>query len=140
MIVYELRCENGHIFDGWFKDSGTFTDQQERELISCPVCGSVHNEIAPSSVMYIGKEGSFPRSRERKPGELSLQKAYDLLKNYVEHHFEDVGDHFTEVAVNIHRGFEEERNIRGTTTQSEEEYLKEEGIAFIKIPSVKLDS
>lgn len=140
MIVYDLKCENGHMFEGWFKDSAAFADQQERALIRCPVCGSVSNQVAPSSVMYVGKEGSSPRARDRKPEELSLQKAYDLLKNYVEHHFEDVGDRFADVAVNIHRGLEEEKNIRGTTTKSEEECLKEECIAFIKIPSIKLNS
>jgi hypothetical protein len=140
MIVYDLRCENGHTFEGWFKDSSAFTDQKDRKLISCPVCGSDNNDVAPSSVMHIGKEDSSSRSRDRNPDELSLQKAYDLLNEYVDHHFEDVGDRFTEVAVKIHRGLEEERNIKGTTTQSEEEYLKEEGIAFLKIPSVKMDS
>jgi hypothetical protein len=140
MIVYDLRCENSHTFEGWFKDSSAFEDQNARKLISCPVCGSSNNEIAPSSVMYIGKEAPLLRSRDRKPEELSLQKTYDLLKDYVDRHFEDVGDRFTEVAVKIHRGLEEERNVKGTTTQSEEEYLKEEGIAFFKIPSVKLDS
>lgn len=140
MIVYDLRCENGHMFEGWFKDSNAFADQQDRKLVSCPVCGNTNSEIAPASVMYIGKETSSSRSRERKPEELTLQKAYDLLKDYVDHHFEDVGDRFTEVAVKIHRGLEEERNIKGTTTQSEEEYLKEAGIAFFRIPPVKLDS
>jgi len=92
MIVYNLRCENGHIFEGWFKDSGAFTDQQERNLICCPVCGSVSNKIAPSSVMYIGKENSLSGSRDKKAEELSLRKVCDFLKDYVEHHFEDVGD------------------------------------------------
>lgn len=140
MIVYDLKCENGHTFEGWFKDSSAFTDQQARNLIRCPVCGSAGNEVVPSSVMYIGKGASSPRSRERNPEEPSLQEACDLLKDYVEHHFEDVGDRFTEVAAKIHRGLEEERNIRGTTTQSEEEYLKAEGIAFLKIHSVKLNT
>jgi hypothetical protein len=140
MIVYDLRCGNGHTFEGWFKDGSAFADQKARKLINCPVCGSDNNEVAPSSVMYIRKEGSSPRFRDRKPEELSLQQGYNLLKSYIDEHFEDVGDRFTEVAVKIHRGLEEERNIKGTTTQMEEEYLTEEGIAFFKIPSVKLDS
>lgn len=72
MIVYDLRCENGHMFEGWFKDSGAFVDQQAQGRIACPVCGSASNEVALSSVMYIGKEGSSPRSRGRIPEELSL--------------------------------------------------------------------
>jgi len=139
MIVYDLKCENGHKFEGWFNDSAAFEDQNARKMISCPVCGSCNNRVAPSSVMYIGKEsGSF---RNHTPAaEISLQKAQDLLKDYLGRHFEDVGDRFAEVAVKIHRGLEAERNIKGTTTEGEEAYLKEEGIPFFKIPSLKLDS
>lgn len=139
-IVYDLTCENGHMFEGWFKDSGALADQRERKLIACPVCSSVSNEIVPLSLCISGKSGSFKRSSERRPKARSLPQAYDLIKDCIEHHFDDVGDRFADVAVNIHLGMEEERNIRGRATQNEEEYLKEEGIAFIKIPSVKLDS
>lgn len=34
MIVYDLRCENGHMFEGWFKDNGAFVDQQAQGLIA----------------------------------------------------------------------------------------------------------
>ncbi len=139
MIVYDLKCENGHKFEGWFCDSAAFEDQNARRLISCPVCGSCNNQIVPSSVMYIGRESGSLRDHEH-PGEISLQQAYDLFKNHVDRHFEDVGDRFTEVAVRIHRGLEAERNIKGTTTEGEEEYLRQEGIAFYKLPSIKLDS
>ncbi|MBN1546134.1 MAG: DUF1178 family protein [Syntrophaceae bacterium] len=138
MIVYDLRCENGHTFEGWFKDSQAFEDQNSRKLVSCPVCGSCKNQIAPASVMYIGKE---PRSlQKRNTTEISLQKACKLVGDFVDRHCEDVGDRFTEVAVKMHRGLEEERNIRGTATQSEEDYLTAEGIPFFKVPSLKLDS
>jgi hypothetical protein len=40
----------------------------------------------------------------------------------------------------IHRGEEEARNIKGTTTHQEEETLREEGVQFFKVPVVKLDS
>ncbi|HPX57278.1 MAG TPA: DUF1178 family protein [Syntrophales bacterium] len=139
MIVYDLKCENGHKFEGWFHDSAAFEDQNARKLISCPVCGSCNSRVAPSSVMYIGKESGSPRDHKH-PSETSLQQVYDLLKDHLDRHFEDVGDRFTEVAVKIRRGLEAERNIKGTATQGEEEYLKEEGIPFFKIPSLNLDS
>jgi len=139
MIVYDLKCENGHKFEGWFNDSAAFKDQSARKLISCPVCGNCNSQVAPSSVMYIGKESGSLRDH-KTPAKISLHKAHDFLKDHVDHHFEDVGDRFTEVAVRIYRGLETERNIKGTATQGEEEYLKEEGIAFFKIPSLKLDS
>ncbi|MGH7108241.1 MAG: DUF1178 family protein, partial [Acetobacteraceae bacterium] len=39
MIHYQVRCQAGHEFDGWFKDSATFDRQVKRGLIECPVCG-----------------------------------------------------------------------------------------------------
>jgi hypothetical protein len=76
MIIYDLRCENGHIFEGWFEDSQAYEDQNARCLVSCPVCGSHKNQVAPSSVMYVGKESHA--FRNKTPEELSLKKACDL--------------------------------------------------------------
>ena len=40
MISFNLRCENEHEFEGWFKDSASFEKQQEMGLLECSVCGS----------------------------------------------------------------------------------------------------
>ena len=40
MIVFDLSCDQGHRFEGWFGSSGDFADQRERGLLSCPQCGS----------------------------------------------------------------------------------------------------
>ncbi|MDX9745316.1 MAG: DUF1178 family protein [Syntrophales bacterium] len=128
MIVYKRRCAKGHTFEGWFKNGTAFADQQERKVISCPVCGRVNNEIAPFPITCIGKGGSSFRPSQKRPEELSLHKACDLFKNDIEHHLEDVGDRFAEMAVKISRGLEKEKNICGTVTQSEEEYLEEQGV------------
>jgi hypothetical protein len=40
MIVFNLCCQQNHSFEGWFRSSGDFDDQQLRGLLVCPVCGS----------------------------------------------------------------------------------------------------
>jgi len=40
----------------------------------------------------------------------------------------------------IHHGEEDRRNIRGTTTQDEENTLHDEGVQFMKIPIIKFES
>lgn len=40
MIHYNLRCGQGHAFDGWFASSQAFDTQKERGLLACPQCGS----------------------------------------------------------------------------------------------------
>ena len=138
MIVYDLRCESDHIFEAWFKDGKAFEDQRVRKLISCPVCGNCSIQMVPSRKMSLRK--STQTFRKRDPKELSMREAYNLFEEYVNHNFEDVGDRFSDVALKIHRGFEDQRNIKGTTTPAEEESLRDEGVRFFKIPSLKLDS
>ena len=38
--VFDLQCEHGHIFEGWFGSHEDYDAQQARGLVSCPVCAS----------------------------------------------------------------------------------------------------
>lgn len=136
MIIFDLRCEQGHKFDGWFKDREAFIEQQSQKLVVCPICNSNKVDIIPSSVAIMSKD---TRSAVKEK-EITLTKVLQALHRYVDKNFEDVGDRFAEVAMKIHFGEEEKRNIKGKTTPQEEETLKEEGVQFIKIPVPKLDS
>jgi hypothetical protein len=138
MIIYDLKCEKGHTFEGWFKDRQAWTLQNSQKLVSCPVCNSSNIEIIPSSITIMGKDSRMENKVQNK--ELSPANAMKMLHQYIDKNFEDVGDKFAEVAIKIHYGDEEKRNIKGTSTPQEEENLKEEGIAFIKIPLLKMDS
>ncbi len=40
MIHYDLRCGDGHMFDGWFRSSAAFDQQAASGLLDCPVCAS----------------------------------------------------------------------------------------------------
>ena len=60
-----------------------------------------------------------------------------LVNEYIEKHFEDVGANFYKEALKIHYGEAEKRNIKGTATTEEEVILKEEGIPFVKVPNIK---
>ncbi len=137
MIIYDLKCDKGHKFEGWFNDREAFEEQKRRKLISCPVCGSADNTVVPSSLTVMGRDDRMNAIKER---ELSPMKALQSLNEYIDKNFDDVGDRFAEVAIRIHRGEEEERNIKGTTTKDEEDVLMEEGVHFIKIPTPKFDS
>lgn len=138
MIIYDLQCENGHKFEGWFKDRDSFKEQNSRQLVTCPVCNCARVDIIPSSITIMSKDSRVADKTEVK--NVSHQKTMEMLHQYIDKNFEDVGDKFAEVAIRIHCGEEEKRNIRGTTTPQEEENLTEEGIKFIKIPIPKMDS
>ncbi|MDI6742438.1 MAG: DUF1178 family protein [Smithella sp.] len=138
MIIYDLKCENGHTFEGWFKDRENWILQNSKKLVACPVCNNCKVEILPSSITIMGKDSRTENKIQNKDvlPDVSLR----TLNQYIEKNFEDVGDKFAEVALKIHYGDEEKRNIKGTSTPEEEENLKEEGVKFIKVPVFKMDS
>ena len=137
MIIYDLKCRAGHKFEGWFKDRRAFEEQKERKLIACPVYGDNETFLIPSSVAILGRDNRN-NAIKTKIGHLP-QKGIAEFNEYVLKNFDNVGDKFAEVALRIHHGEEDRRNIRGTATGSEEETLREEGIQFIKIPIPKFD-
>src|SRR5690606_33177048 len=49
--VFDLQCEQGHVFEAWFGSADSYESQRERKLLACPVCDS-HN---------ISKKLSAPR-------------------------------------------------------------------------------
>jgi hypothetical protein len=140
VIIYDLKCEQGHTFEGWFQDRENWILQNSRNLVACPVCNSTKIDIVPSSITIMGKDKDTRAENKSQSKEMSPLAALKMLQQYVNKNFEDVGDKFAEVALNMHYGNEENRNIKGTSTPEEEKNLKEEGVKFIKIPSVKLDS
>ena len=47
MIVYDLHCDNGHRFEGWFGSSTDYETQRKNGLVDCPECGSNLVDKAP---------------------------------------------------------------------------------------------
>jgi len=138
LIIFDLRCEREHKFEGWFKDRAAFEQQKAQKLITCPSCSSAEIVLVPSSVAVMSKEGKL--QEKRSDADISPMKYLQMIHQHIEKHFENVGDRFAEVALKIHHGEEDQRNIRGKTTLAEEEALKQEGVPFIKIPDPKFDS
>ena len=84
---------------------------------------------------------SFQSNDKKKQKELTKVKR-DLLKvrKFVEKNFEFVGENFTREIKNIYYDKKKSRNIYGTTTHSEREELKDEGIDTISVPWIEREN
>jgi len=138
VIIYDLKCEKGHKFEGWFKDRSAFENQKSQRLITCLVCGSSDVEMIPSAMSITARDTKTSYRENVK--ELSTPRAIKLFHEYLDKNFDDVGKKFADIALKMHHGEEEKRNIKGTTTENEEDILREEGVQFFKIPVPKFDS
>ena len=139
VIIYDLKCDKQQKFEGWFKDLAAFEQQKAQKLITCPLCGSAEVAMVPSSIAVMGKSREL-KERKANLTDVSPMKMLEMVHDFVSKNFDDVGERFAEVALKIHRGEEGKRNIRGVTTDKEEETLREEGVEFVKIPVPKFDS
>lgn len=146
MIIYDLVCEAGHAFEGWFKSVEDYTHQQAGGRLCCPVCDTTSVSRTPSA-SYVQRSRTSPnRTRTGAPqasreptigGDLSpgqVQAFVTQLKDYVQNQTEDVGRAFAEESRKMHYGEIEHRQIRGEVSVDEFEALNEEGVDLLPFP------
>lgn len=135
MKVLNLRCANGHGFEGWFASDDDFMDQNGRGLVECPMCADKVVSRMPSAPRLNLSGAREPVSEPvAKPRPADLQAAWLNAVRQVVERTEDVGERFAEEARRIHYGEEPARGIRGQATAKERAALKEEGIETLSIP------
>ena len=125
MIHYTLVCDDGHDFEGWFRDSDTFETQASNGLVACPFCGSTkvtRGVMAP----HVARAGEIDVAK--------LRAALREMRDELIEGSEDVGDRFPDEARKIEDGEAERRAIRGRATFEEAKALLEEGIDILPIP------
>jgi len=141
VIVFNLGCENSHRFEGWFASSEDFERQNERKLVTCPMCGNARIARLPNAA-HIGKSSGKPQRPERAEPASAPPMQYanvgsEVLARLVERLIEkteDVGSAFPEEARKIHYQEAPDRHIRGTASRDEVEALKDEGIEVVALP------
>lgn len=140
--VFDLKCNYGHVFEGWFSSHDEFNDQHSKKIIECPFCSS--SEITKMvSAPYVNTSlSSNVITNKIKADESSPDKVniVDTQANIIKgirkilKKAEDVGSNFADVARKIHEGEEEKRSIKGTITREEHKSLQEDGIEILSIP------
>ncbi|GBQ22758.1 hypothetical protein AA0472_0872 [Acetobacter estunensis NRIC 0472] len=148
MIHYQLRCEGGHEFEGWFRNSDAFEEQAQRGLLSCPLCGTTRVDRALMAPGIRTARSSAPPKEEKTAPSATQPVETDgkipdvalallqRLRHEVETTCENVGNGFADEALRIHRGEAEERGIYGDISEDQREMLEEEGVAVQRLPWV----
>ncbi|MBK1686866.1 DUF1178 family protein [Rubrivivax gelatinosus] len=142
MKVLDLRCTNGHRFEGWFASDDDFMDQNGRGLVECPICGDhvvTRLPSAPRLNLSGAKEPppeppQAPRTPKAPATDADLQAAWLGAVRQLLAATEDVGGRFAEEARRIHYGESENRGIRGQASPEERQALSDEGIEVLTVP------
>ncbi len=66
MILYEIKCHDGHLFEAWFRDSDAFDKQRKARAVACPDCGSTKVEKALMAPNVAAKKGDQPKAGSTK--------------------------------------------------------------------------
>lgn len=150
MKVLDLRCANGHGFEGWFASDEDYMQQNGRSLIECPLCADRIISRMPSAPrLNLSGARAAPEERTASaatpaaaeadpsavaPTAADMQAAWLKTVRHLMASTEDVGQRFAEEARRIHYGETEHRAIRGQATTEERQALQEEGIETVAVP------
>ena len=134
MKVLNLRCANGHSFEGWFGTDEDFMDQNGRGLIECPLCADRVMSRMPSAPRLNISGAREPEPAAAAPVAVDMQAAWMQTVRQLMARTEDVGERFPEEARRIHYGEVPHRGIRGQATPQERDALSDEGIEVVAIP------
>jgi hypothetical protein len=149
MILYTLKCQEGHEFEGWFRSSEDYEAQAGEHAIECPVCGSfeVGKAVMAPSVARTDERGNptpklpvpapTPHPGKPMPSPQQMATYFAAVRKHVEENFDYVGEKFPEEARKIHYGETEERGIFGEATPQEAKELIEEGVEVAPLPGPK---
>ncbi len=149
MIVFDLRCGAGHVFESWFGSSGAYEEQRAAAMIACPICGDtgVTKAVMAPNVAAKGNQRSaapadtpevpLPMAAMPEPppevvkaamAELAKLQAQALEKS------EWVGMSFARRARAMHEGEEEHAPIHGQATPEQARELIEDGVTVSPLP------
>ena len=139
MVVYDLICSRGHRFEGWFQDLEDLAGQIEKKMLVCPVCADEEIRRLPSTFGLVKSGRQEPEAAAPGPGAVSDQvrdfmQRWTEISNKLDRDFDDVGSSFADEALKMHYGATERRNIKGLSTEVQEEMLRKEGVDFFKFP------
>lgn len=151
MIVFDLHCEHGHRFEGWFGSSEDYESQLALGLVECPECGTKQVSKAPMAPAVPAKGNTrsdapvpapvearvdeAPMANREMPAE--VQQAMEKLAEAQAKALKNstfVGEDFAKQSREMHYGERDEAPIHGQATLKEAKDLVDEGVPVAPLP------
>jgi hypothetical protein len=138
MIVFDLRCASGHVFEAWFGSSDAYEDQRGRGLLSCPICGAsdIGKAVMAPNIAAKGNAHA-PASSAEMPSPAVMKAALQALAKAQSKALEKsewVGSAFADRARAMHVGDVDPAPIHGQATLGQAKELADEGVAIAPLP------
>ncbi|WP_448658555.1 DUF1178 family protein [Sphingomonas sp. CJ99] len=147
MIVFDLRCGRGHVFEAWFGSSSAWEEQRAAGLVECPVCGdgSVEKAVMAPNVAAKGNQRQAVEPARQRPVPMTsggpsipppLREAMAALAQAQAKALADsqwVGDDFARKARAMHSGKEPDSPIHGRADPQVARELAEEGVPVMPL-------
>lgn len=133
MIVFDLRCGAGHVFEAWFGSSADYEAQRGKALIACPMCGDTGIDKAVMAPNVAAK-GNQRAAVAGKPDPKQLMAALAQAQAKMLEGSQWVGLAFADKARAMHLGEEAHASIHGQASVEEARALIEEGVSVAPLP------
>lgn len=133
MIVFDLRCGGGHVFEAWFGSSAAWEAQRGAGQVCCPICddAAVEKAVMAPAVAAKGNrraEAAPPETAKRVLQAMGAAQARMLEGSTW------VGGGFAARARAMHDGDEPPAVIHGQATIAEAKALVDDGVSVAPLP------
>lgn len=133
MIVFDLKCGHGHVFEAWFGSSEDYDVQLARGLVNCPLCGAQDIQkavMAPAIAAKANQREIRNAAAGRETADmatlLAAQRALEAQSDWV-------GPRFATEARARHEAGNA-RPVHGEASLSEVKSLLEDGVSVVPLP------
>ncbi len=151
MIVFDLKCGTGHVFEAWFGSSAAYEAQRAGGLVECPLCGDTGVDkavMAPNVAAKGNRRSAAPAPVAQDTGlpppeaVKAAMAAIAAMQAKMLEQSQWVGTAFVDKARAMHLGEEAVSQIHGQATPEQAQELIEEGVpvAPLLVPVVPPES
>ena len=151
MIVFDLKCGQGHVFEAWFGSSAAYEDQKARGMLACPMCGdgdvgkalmapnvgtkgNRKGDGVPSQPIPVKAEASPPVEAPSPEVVKAALAALAQMQAKALENSQWVGKSFATRARAMHDGEEDHAPIHGQATPEEAREMIEDGLPIAPLP------